>query len=134
MADGSRKPIEQVQVGETVLSWNKKERKIYPTQVIQSSQFPFQGAIVILMADDGNEIRTTENHPIYVPGTGFVAAVLLGKSRSCLGSYGTTVHVSKAASLSMGCIPVYNLVVKDNHNYFVGQNAICVHDMTKPIN
>jgi intein/homing endonuclease len=70
-------------------------------------------------------IRTTLGHPFWVVGAGWRVAKFLKP--------GDAVHTMNGAAVVDAVEPdrpteVYNLVVSDLHNYFVGQQRLLVHD------
>ena len=79
----------------------------------------------------GNEtITTTPNHRFYVRGKGWLAAEELSIGDEIISKenkYGCVVKSMKYI-YEENVINVYNLTVKDNHNYLVGENNLLVED------
>ncbi|MBO4863518.1 MAG: hypothetical protein J5517_04090, partial [Eubacterium sp.] len=77
---------------------------------------------------DIETIDTTEGHPFYVEGKGWVRAGTLQEGDILTSETGTAVVVSKQTeSLSVPKI-IYNLEVADNHTYFVSEEKVLVHN------
>ena len=77
----------------------------------------------------GEEIVTTENHPFYVDGEGWVpAGELTGKER-VLDSEGRRLQVEeKYVEKLEESVRVYNFEVEEFHTYYVGYAGILVHN------
>ena len=81
MSDGTTKAIEQVKVGDSVLSKNEKTGAVAAKKVLHTSvrQNIWTRKITF---DNGAVLETTDEHPLYVDGRGFVKAkeVVIGSS------------------------------------------------------
>ena len=62
MADGTTKNIEDVLVGERVMSYNSKTGEFYITNVIATTE-EVSSCYFVITLDDGTEIKATANHP-----------------------------------------------------------------------
>lgn len=67
LSDGSEKNIEDVNVGDVVLSYNEKENKIEPNKVYKTYS-PMHDDIVEYIFSNGTKISSTFDHPYYVNG------------------------------------------------------------------
>ena len=124
------KQIEEIEVGDKVWAYNyetgetelKEVKEVYVHEVNQ---------ILHLSTSDG-AIKTTSNHPFYVPEKGWIAAGDLTVGDAILQLDGTTAVVlfSEIEYLSEN-IRVYNLEVEDYHTYFVGEAGALVHNYSK---
>jgi YD repeat-containing protein len=156
MADGTTKSIEQVQVGDKVLSLNIKTGKVEEKSVLKTY---VREAEHLHAISAGNEtLYTTDGHPFltshgYVnaedltTGTSLVTRVTQPTPTTSLATpvgggvnwNGTSVFQNAKfdqPSIFFGHkgngsgYTVYNFEVEDNHNYFVGRDngGICVHN------
>lgn len=76
---------------------------------------------------DGKLLRTTVGHPFWVAGEGWRMAKLLKEGDQIHGLQGRSV-IEKIRSLPGA--EVYNLVVDQFNNYFVGEVPVLAHDNT----
>ena len=126
MADGTTKPIEQVKLGESVLSKNEKTGEVAAKKVTNTSvrqniwtrKLSFEGGAVL---------ETTDEHPLYVEGSGFVKAKEVGIGSSIVTRAGPSAKVV-AVEADVRQAKVYNFTVDAFHTYFVGQDALWVHN------
>ena len=82
---------------------------------------------------NGEIIETTDVHPFYVKNRGYVAAEDLVAGDILVDIEGNEVVVEKVeVSVSETEIPVYNFGVEDNHNYYVSENSVLVHNAGCP--
>jgi hypothetical protein len=119
MADGTSKPIEEIEAGDLVLSVSDRDPESRPVakrvvQVYHNSPQP----IVELRAGD-LLIRTTANHPIYVDGRAWTAAAELQRGDRLRTMEGSWLPV-ESIRLNGHIEPVFNCQVEDHHTYFVG--------------
>lgn len=71
-------------------------------------------------------MQASTNHLLWVSGKGWVKAVDIKAGELLHAAAEPAVVVSSTAGPDM---PTFNLVVADNHNYFVGPNRILTHDV-----
>ena len=115
------KPIEQFKKGDEILSRPEDSpyapaRKSYVEEV-----FELSGDTLVLRVG-GQSITTTEKHPFYVVGKGWVRAVELEPGDPLLGHDGKTTAVESAVSTGRQ-EKVYNLRVAFDRTYFVGSRG-----------
>ena len=125
LENGDVKNIEDVNIGDEVLTYNEEKGVLEPGIVgdLQSYDVSF---LVKLNFDNGVEITTTAEHPFYVDGKGWIHA---GKLQ--LGDVFKTDENESSTLVDIDVIEdtvtVYNLLsVSDNHNFFA--NGILVHN------
>ncbi len=129
MADGSKKPIEQVKKDDWVLSRDAKTGKTAAKRVVRL--LPHQApATLVLHFKNGERIETTKPHPFYVQGRGFVPAGEMGIGTSIVTRAGPPVQLTNV-ELKDRPVAVYNFEVEDFHTYFVGHDALWVHNACK---
>ena len=78
---------------------------------------------------NGEEIVTTDNHPFYVQGRGFIQAgsLFVGDKLISLDGKDLIVEALEIEQCE-NPVSVYNFKVEDYHTYFVGENAVWVHN------
>ena len=78
---------------------------------------------------NGEEIVTTDNHPFYVQGRGFIEAgnLLVGNKLISVNGKDLVVEKHRIEELDEP-VDVYNFQVKDYHTYFVGDCGVWVHN------
>ena len=81
---------------------------------------------------NGEEIVTTDNHPFYVQGRGFINAGSLLVGDKLISVNGEDLFVEKHRVEEFDePVDVYNFQVEDYHTYFVGESAVWVHNKCK---
>jgi hypothetical protein len=119
------KLIEQVQVGDSVWAYNERTRQTALRPVTHLFRYE-RDTVYVLHTATGEALRTTSDHPFYVRGQWVkVKRLRVGDS---LVSQGGQRHVLRRIELKPEHVTVYNFTVDELHTYFVGQNAILVHN------
>jgi hypothetical protein len=138
MADGSMKAIEQVKAGDEVLSRDaftgqtagKKVKNLTVREV---------GDTLRLWFSDGSQIEATANHPFFGFVSGSKAPMLSLTQAGHLG-IGTSIITRAGPAYGWNTLSlvnakhqnrrtrVYNFEVEGFHTYFVGKNALWVHN------
>ena len=126
MGDGTTKPIEQVRVGDTVLSKNEQTGEVAAKKVLHTSVRQNIWTRK-LSFDNGAILETTDEHPLYVEGRGFVKAKEVGIGSSIVTRAGPSAKVV-GVEADVRRATVYNFTVDEFHNYFVGSQALWVHN------
>lgn len=118
-------PVEQVQVGDCVLSKDVETGELAYRPVVLTTvrQAPRHVRIQV----DGEVIQLTGGHPVWVSGAGWTKARDLKP--------GTPLHTAAGmlrveAVEAVGADAAYNLVVAGTHTYFFGRNRLLSHDTT----
>jgi hypothetical protein len=120
------KTIEEIAIGDSVYAANPENGEIGIKRVL--NVFEKQTDTLYHVIVD-REIVTTDEHPFWVKGKGWVAACnLLSGDSLCLQD-GKTAEITKVFVEQLdNSVTVYNFEVEDWHNYFVGSNKILVHN------
>ena len=127
--DGS-KPIEEIEVGDKVLSEDETTgevaiKEVYATSVSETDEFYH-------IHVNGEEIVATGTHPFYVYKFGWTTARALRAGDVLVLSNGELVTVEWIDhEILESPIKVYNFEVEDFHTYFVGESGILVHNGRK---
>jgi hypothetical protein len=120
LSDGTRKPIEQLQIGDEVRSYNIERREFVAGRV---SKVMSRDASEYLNIDG---VLVTEEHPFWHVGRGeWVKAKAIRRNDFLLRDYGGTKVVNFVFKVSEPAT-VYNLTVDGEHNYFAG--GVLVHN------
>jgi hypothetical protein len=136
MADGSTKPIEQVAVGDLVLSWDEQGARLVAGHVSETFVHPDSDRLVVV----NGELRTTTMHRFFVDGQWVRAdalepgAALLtvapGPSGVTSGA-GATMVIGRGEVQTLASLPgratTYNFEVDVHHDYFAG--GVLVHNL-----
>ncbi len=80
-----------------------------------------------MLFEDGHAqtLRTTEEHPFWVPDQGWVAAQHVKPGGTLMASGDTEAQILSVRFTSERST-VYNFEVEGLHNYFVGSNGVLV--------
>lgn len=134
MADGSTKPIEDVEPGEWVWAVNPVddgEGGGRPSLVVHRSKNFTERVVRIEISSKGGHsaIEATGEHPFWVLGSGWVAADSVVSGDRFLSSDGTPVDVLRVEE-ERRVSETYNLTVADVETYFVvaGGQSVLVHN------
>ena len=131
-ANGPR-PIEQLCVGDTVISKHERTGEIGLRRVIATKVTQDQPvfAIQLLSGRGSDELVATAEHPFWVTnkkgGAGWIQARDLSSIAELIDISGETVRVVAVKRLDQ-LQPVFNIEVEDLHTYHVGRSAIWVHN------
>ncbi|WP_077487895.1 polymorphic toxin-type HINT domain-containing protein [Sinomonas mesophila] len=126
MADGARKSIENIKIGDKVIATDpetgEQEAKTVERVFVHDDT-------VIDLGVEGEPITTTEDHPFWsVTDQRFERADQLEPGEEVLGADGRTIRVSGLEVGTRRQALAYNLSVEGIHTYQVGQSEILVHN------
>lgn len=125
--------IEDIAVGDRVLSYDyvtgeQSYQTVTATSIRQTNE-------LIALSVGSEQIVTTPRHPFYVVNDdiyrGYTAAEYLSAGDCILttdGDYAIIESVEK--QLLVEPIDVYNITVENNHNYYVGEAELLVHNIS----
>jgi hypothetical protein len=130
MADGSRKPIDQVRPGDWVIAGDPQRGTVRPERV----QFVIIGYGLKHLYDihvDAGVIEATYNHPFWVVDKQtFVWAEDLAAGEPLLLADGRAPPIT-AVSHHDQLTTVYNLSISEIHTFYVGPESALVHNSCK---
>lgn len=121
------KRIEDIVVGDKIMAadpdtFEIKEKTVLETYVRQVDK-------LVHITINGEEIVTTDNHPFYVQGRGFINAGSLLVGDKLVSVNGEDLIVEDYyIKLTEEPVSVYNFQVENFHTYFVGDCAVWVHN------
>ena len=124
------KRIEDIVAGDKIMAadpdtFEVAERTVLETYVRQVDK-------LVHITVNGEEIVTTDNHPFYVQGRGFINAGNLLVGDKLISVNGDDLIIEDYyIELTEEPVSVYNFQVEDFHTYFVGDCAVWVHNNNK---
>jgi hypothetical protein len=125
LSDNSLKNIEDVMVGENVLTYNE-ETGFNETGVVGDLKKHEVSSVIKLTFDGEKTIITTNEHPFFVKDKGWVKANELQSNDICKTDISEDIKILSVELLEE-THTVYNLLsVSDNHNFYA--NNILVHN------
>ena len=124
------KNIEDIKVGEYVYTFDP-DKNIKELQPVTDTMISKNNKLYEITLENGEVIKATEKHPFYVLDKGWVRSYDL-KVGDELTSPKVGLIKIKTIKIKQykEAITVYNLGVKDNHNYLVTEYEILVHNAT----
>jgi RHS repeat-associated protein len=131
MADGSKKAIKDIRVGDLIEAGDAQQGVEVPERV--DHVIVGRGLKhLIALTVAGETIRATYNHPFWViDDQRFEWANQLTAHEHLWMDGGRTAAVESARSFDQ-VTTVYNLSITSVHTYFVGRNAVLVHNVCGP--
>lgn len=121
-------PIQDIRIGDFVLSYNEAKGAEEYKEVVHLVTGDSVHKIVIVKLFTGELIEATAKHPFYVEGEWIDADSLSVGEKLFDGEKYVPI---KSLELYEKNVKAYNLTVSDNHNYFVGENGVLVHNTNK---
>lgn len=140
MADGSSKPIEQVKIGDEVISFNESTKENEIKKVL-STNSPVHNDIVTYELQNGETLSCTFDHPIYssnldlfsfrpakTNSTYDIDSVVkeVNTGTKVLDIDSNSVEITNISSNEDENVQTYIFTVEDNHNFYA--NGILVHN------
>jgi hypothetical protein len=117
--------IEKIMVGDTVLSYNLEKSTIEPNRV--EKVFTRETQEIYELNTNYQKLFVTAQHPFYIEGKGWIKVKDLQKGDMLKTKDDVKEQILDIAILKQTEI-VYNIEVEGNHNYFVTNNTILVHN------
>jgi len=125
-AEGMKK-IEEIEVGDIVWSHNSENGEKELKEV--KELFRFNKNSTITLKINGEEIVTTDLHLFYTLEKSWTSAKDLELGDTVVTLSGEKYKIEAIdKDYYDGIIVVYNFEVEDNHNYYVGDNQVLVHN------
>ncbi|MFG3350340.1 polymorphic toxin-type HINT domain-containing protein [Streptomyces sp. NPDC048018] len=138
LADGSTKPIENVEAGDMVIATNPETGETKPKQVTATIFTQADKTFVDLTITTGDGSRTitaTEHHPFWSESEQkWLDAGDLAPGMTLLTERGTSATVQRTRTYT-AAQDTYNLTIADLHTYYVlaGATPVLVHNSNCPI-
>jgi hypothetical protein len=126
MADGTKKPIEDIEVGDRVVATDPETGERVTRKVTRVWVHDDE---VLDLVVEGEAITTTEGHLFWtVTDRRFERADELADGEVVRGDGGREILVSGFRLGSQRIVPAYNLSIADVHTYHVGDSSVLVHN------
>ena len=120
--------IEEVKVGDEVYTRNNETNEIELKKVLRTLEHKYSGNIIKISTSNA-DVETTINHPFYVKDKGWTRADELKEGDILINNNNEEQAIKKIETIQNNeTIKVYNLLVEDNHDYFVGLDCVLVHN------
>lgn len=128
MADGTKKPIRDVKLGDWVMAADPKTGETGPRKVIDLIRHSGPHTLVAVRLSDGSTIDATDKHPFWVETRGeWVDAIDLQPGDVVIDADGDRLTVT-SLGISEQDLTAYNLTVDGLHTYFAGSDSVLVHN------
>ncbi|MFC3341605.1 polymorphic toxin-type HINT domain-containing protein [Paenibacillus abyssi] len=129
ITDEGEKPIEEIEVGDKVLAKDDETGEMAYKEVEWLFQRDVEETYNITVG--GEVITTTDEHPFWIVGKGWVEAQHLAVGDVLTTSDGKELAIEKI-EVKQEQKTVYNFKVKDFHTYFVSNLGIWTHNACGP--
>ena len=130
--EDGQEPIEEIEVGDKVLSENELTGEVAVKTVTET--YVNETDELIHIGVNGETISATPSHPFYVDKLGWTLARSLRAGDVLVLSNGELVTVEFVQhEILESPIKVYNFEVEDFHTYFVGECGVLVHNDCKSV-
>ncbi|MGG4147628.1 polymorphic toxin-type HINT domain-containing protein, partial [Paenibacillus algorifonticola] len=125
LTDEGEKPIEEIEVGDKVLSKDDETGEVAYKEVVGLFQKQADEIYYVHIGDE--VIEATGEHPFWLDGKGWTFVKDLKVGDLLVSSDGTKLAIDKIEKESREAT-VYNFEVEDYHSYFVSNLGIWVHN------
>lgn len=126
MADGTKKPISKVKLGEEVLATDPETGEQSPHRVVALIEHPDE--LVDLEVGE-SVVRTTEDHPFWnATDQQFEPAAELDPGDEVQSAQGDRITIGGLKAETSHRATAYNLSVEGIHTYHVGADEVLVHN------
>ncbi|MBV6702720.1 toxin C-terminal domain-containing protein [Kitasatospora aureofaciens] len=130
LADGTTKPIEQLQVGDKVASADPESGESGGRTVDATIVTPDDTDFTVITLDDGSRLTATAHHPFWSPSeNSWTLAGELKPGMALLTAAGRTARIATTQGFHQ-LHAAYNLTVEQLHTYYVlaGVTPVLVHN------
>lgn len=119
--------IEKINPGDKVISTDPDTLETSEKTVLETYVRKVDKLVHLVI--NGEEVITTDNHPFYVQGRGFIEAgrLLVGDKLVSVNGDDLLIEKYKIEEFEIS-VNVYNFQVENSHTYFVGRNTVWVHN------
>lgn len=125
--------IQNIKTGDKVYSMNLETFTIEEKLVLRTFENEVENNLCKVYTSDTDYIECTFGHEIYTTNKGWTKAYYLETGDKLLDSDNNEITVIKnEKSKNSGTVTVYNFEVDGNHNYFVGNHNVLVHNPPEP--
>ncbi len=133
LTDEGEKPIEEIAVGDKVLAKSEYDSNGELAYKEVTALYRNQRDDIIKLYVGEQVIETTDNHPFWVEGRGWVFADELQAGDKLQKADGSNLTIDKVEFVKLEKpVTVYNFTVADFHTYYVTDFGIWVHNTNCP--
>ncbi len=139
MADGTFKPIEEIEIGDLVLSYDFEKSQVVEDSVIDAFDYLSKDFVKMTLSD-GTSVKSTQDHPYWAVGRGWVSfdpeltyrnysisTLKVEVGDTLLSDKSELITIETVESSSVGdFLRTYNFHASKNRNYFA--NGVLVHN------
>ncbi|WP_339783493.1 polymorphic toxin-type HINT domain-containing protein [Paenibacillus sp. FSL R7-0313] len=127
--DEGQKNIEDIEIGDMVLAKDENNPNGEVDYKEVTNLFRNQRDDIIKLYAGDQIIETTDNHPFWVEGKGWLFANKLHEGDKLLKADGSSLSIRKVEFVNLNePVTVYNFTVADYHTYYVTDLGIWVHN------
>ena len=121
MNDGTQKPIEDVHIGDFILSYDVNSKQVVTSNVLETVHHRHTEGYHILYFEDGTKLSVTGNHPLYtLKEYTPVEQLHVGDTVAKLHTDTLSDCTITKIELVNTIVDTYNLTVAKTNNYFAG--------------
>lgn len=124
------KDIDKIKVNDMVLSYNEETRINEYKKVLNLLVHPKEKEVLYTLTIDDKTVEATSEHRFYIiseSGNEWLPIKDLKVGNVLINSNGDTIVINKITSRKIE-ETIYNIEVEDNHNYYVTESEILVHN------
>jgi len=124
-------PIEEIEIGDLLYSYNEKTRELVTEEVIHLISGDKLHEIISFSVSGGEEISATDGHPFYIADEDarWLQAKDLDVGDLLVNRDGDKLPIVQLSSETRNSI-VYNLTVANTHTFYVGEQNLLAHNST----
>ena len=128
LADGSSKPIEDIETDDEVCAYNTETGQTEKRCVVRTYIHEDKPTYDVVV-NDGEKVTATTEHPFMVEGKGYIPVDELEKGDLLVRADGSTIEVL-SVNATGETTTVHNFEVEGLHNYYVraGDHWLLVHN------
>ena len=128
LADGSSKPIEDIETDDEVIAYNPESDQTEKRRVVRTYVHEDKPTYNVVV-EDGEKVTATSEHPFMVEGKGYTPVDELEKGDRLVRPDGSTIEVL-SINATGEVATVHNFEVEGLHNYYVraGAEWLLVHN------
>jgi hypothetical protein len=120
--------IEDLKVGDKVWAKNESSGAVELKPITHTFKRRAPSTLALTFSN-GERIETTDEHPFYREGDGFIPAGLLAIGNSIVTRAGPSLQITDVEKKSTPAT-VYNFTVAEFHTYFIGDSKLWVHNQS----
>ena len=131
LTNNGYKDIDKIKIGDIVLSYNEKTKKNEYKKVLEVFKHENVDDNIYSLTINNSIIEASSIHPFYVKtinGTKQVEAKDLKIGDIVINLDGNYSPITQIVVKEMKSDNLYNIKVEDNHNYYVSNSNILVHN------